>query len=1083
MSYNSIIRKYLGELQKLFETAVRSGQMTDELSYRPVLDALFKELAREILPKEHLDIIFEPKNQGHAGRPDWRIHDSASMGIYGYIEAKGLTTTQFDIAPYEKQIERYSSLGHRLIITDGIDFVFCMTGSDSGHRHCLVSLVDKTRLAKSRKWGTLATAPNFELMMRRFFSTPVPQQCDESELVEFIALRTRLLADDILKYASISIEDAMDEEEKQAITILSGIRKLVYNHNDTNLRTDKVFADFTAQVIMFCLLYAHRVLCDTDDSPSVIEQKIKDFISDDLKGNEVLLPFRNLMVHIRDNAKQSFISLWIEECIKFLSFVKMTDSQLKKPDYHQLFEHFLASYDAKSRFDYGAYYTPRILADFVVKLTEQIVRKDFGGACLYSDGNTFVDPCCGTGSFLERIVAHDQGNAAYHLCGIEIMPAPYMLANYRMASIGRGRKKHKYTVDIILANTLNDCVIGKADAEDCIEGNELRRANEWVSKPIQLIIGNPPCSDSTRENIAEEFSAINVLMDDFRPPASQRHGRQNIQKQINNPYMQFLRWSCERLLSSRDNNVLSFIVPLSFLEAESYRYARKFLKEHFSGAWVVAVDADARTGARSDSMFHTLQGRAIIVLTRKYREKEGFCRFRHLDLAHMGMADKQAFLSGDILEAMGKFTCHDVDETNYTLAPAKPFDEKLYAKFWPVSSEDGSVAIFNNHCSGIKLAPTALFTHVKASMLRRRTKDIAVGGVDAAKPWFDRQDKKPSDAKISALKQALENCGGRENIDAMLAANIAPYSFRPYLQSNVLLWRDVLHSYARLDGGGTRERPEILKAYSDRRTFGFAMAHAPKDLNPTLSQFVSFCWSYPDNDMCTRGNSHIYMNLFPNRKNADALEPNVNADLTGIVSSLLNVDETVAVSKIIFYVYAILCSQVYLDEFEGALFTVNQTDKRARVPFVKDRKLFLEIAKLGEALATLEKSDFAPRNQLGLDYEMILSQLPSNFRLENSVHPFDEDNELLMLTDGRTRILIPCPLSLQKLNISGYDVIKNSWLKFNSYDFTNCEFTRDDLKGLLDFLNILATHENLIEKIDEKVHIVLGRNADLIPLP
>ena len=67
----------------------------------------------------------------------------------------------------------------------------------------------------------------------------------------------------------------------------------------------------------------------------------------------------------------------------------------------------------------------------------------------------------------------------------------------------------------------------------------------------------------------------------------------------------------------------------------------------------------------------------------------------------MGMADKKAFLSGDIMEAMGKFTCHEVDETNYTLAPAKPFDEKLYAKFWPVSSEDGSVAIFKKHCSGI----------------------------------------------------------------------------------------------------------------------------------------------------------------------------------------------------------------------------------------------------------------------------------------------------------------------------------------------------------------------------------------------
>ncbi|NLT46657.1 MAG: hypothetical protein GXX80_14280, partial [Thermotogaceae bacterium] len=317
----------------------------------------------------------------------------------------------------------------------------------------------------------------------------------------------------------------------------------------------------------------------------------------------------------------------------------------------------------------------------------------------------------------------------------------------------------------------------------------------------------------------------------------------------------------------------------------------------------------------------------------------------------------------------------------------------------------------------------------------------------------------------------------------MLAANIVPYSFRPYLQSNVLLWRDVLHSYARLDGGGTRERPEILKAFSDKRTFGFAMAHAPKDQGETLSQFVSFCWLHPDNDMCRRGNSYIYTNLYPNKKKGNALETNVNADLLRIVSSMIKMNASSTVSKIIFYTYAILCSQVYLDDFEGALFTTNQTDKRARVPFVNDRRLFLEIAELGEKLASLEKPGFAPDNLLRFDYEFILSQLPANFHLKKNDHPFDEDNELLILTDGKTRIQIPCPLSLQKLNISGYDVIKNSWLKFNSFDFTNCEFNHDDLKGLLDFLNILATHEYLVAKIDEKVHKVLDNTMGLIPLP
>lgn len=68
-----------------------------------------------------------------------------------------------------------------------------------------------------------------------------------------------------------------------------------------------------------------------------------------------------------------------------------------------------------------------------------------------------------------------------------------------------------------------------------------------------------------------------------------RQGRQNIQKQINNPFMQFLRWGCEKLANSRCHSVLAFIVPLSFLEAESYKYARKYLVERFSHIWAVAI--------------------------------------------------------------------------------------------------------------------------------------------------------------------------------------------------------------------------------------------------------------------------------------------------------------------------------------------------------------------------------------------------------------------------------------------------------------------------------------------------------------
>ena len=131
MAYATIIRNYLTNLQREYNSAIRGGQHTDELSYRPVLDALFHDLVRELAPELSIDIVLEPRRQGRVGRPDWRFHDHVSLGIYGYVEAKGLSLLPFDTTPHRAQFDRYLTLGHKLVITDGIDFVFCMTQGGS----------------------------------------------------------------------------------------------------------------------------------------------------------------------------------------------------------------------------------------------------------------------------------------------------------------------------------------------------------------------------------------------------------------------------------------------------------------------------------------------------------------------------------------------------------------------------------------------------------------------------------------------------------------------------------------------------------------------------------------------------------------------------------------------------------------------------------------------------------------------------------------------------------------------------------------------------------------------------------------
>ncbi|OUS68713.1 hypothetical protein B1748_33200 [Paenibacillus sp. MY03] len=1080
MSYQAIIKRYLTSLQQDYRDAITGNQHTAELSFRPPLDSMFRELAAELNGNPNIVVVLEPKNQARMGRPDWRMHDRNTLGVYGYIEAKGLSQNAFDITPYEEQFNRYLSLGHKLIITDGIDFFYSFT---DGMRPQVVSIISKEAMDRP-DWSRLNPNPQFEHMMRSFFSEPSPQYYDEGTLVEQVALRTRNLSDEILRFSGIQLDEAMDDEERNSIILLDGLKQLVYNHNDQNMRDDGIFADFAAQVIMFTILFAHRVECTDADSAVEKERKIREYLSREIVEGQALRPFLTIIHYINDSGNDSsFILTWTDECIRFLSFVHMTEQQRQRPDYHKLFELFLSKFDARSRFDYGAFYTPIELSDFIVRLTDMIVRRTFDGHSIFSDGNIIIDPCCGTGSFLESIRRNDNQKGAYLLCGIEILPAPYMLANYRMATLNIENNKASIQNELLLANTLSNSLFGIPVNTETVEGYELNRAYEIASRPITLIIGNPPSSDSSKINAGNDFSVILNLMDDFRPPVQNRRSRQNTQKQINNPYLQFLRWACEKLDSSQNHSVLALIVPSSFLEVDSYKFARKFIIEHFSSVWVVSVDADARAGIRSDSLFNTQQGRAILFATRRYGEAVGMTKYMYFDLSRFAKKEKTELLEQSAEDVIEMFTEHAIDEANYGLSPSIPFNEELYSSYWPVSAEADEIAIFQQHCSGIKLAPTSIFTHLKAPMLKRRSKEIMQRGVTAAEEWMADQDKPPKAVETTYFADQLNEYGNTRAVDALLDANIVDYAFRPFLPTKAFLWQDLLHRFSRIGGGGTRRRPEISAAFNTKGTIGFALSHSPKDQKDMLKQFASFCWYYPDNDLCRRGNSYIYLNQYPvNGTRNTVIGNNIHAELCASLSKLLGVTTNVVATEVVFYTFAILCSQVYLDEFEGALFTVNRADLRPRIPIVNNAEVFGQLSALGRRVAELEKRDYIPENRMRFDVEAIQAEIPENFKLKLTDQIFDEENETVIISDGTIKIEIPCPLEVQRINIAGYDIIKNVWMKFNSYDYTHCAFSRDDIISLLHLINKLVEYVSLVGEIDIIMHDVIeGKYSLLIP--
>jgi len=133
----------------------------------------------------------------------------------------------------------------------------------------------------------------------------------------------------------------------------------------------------------------------------------------------------------------------------------------------------------------------------------------------------------------------------------------------------------------------------------------------------------------------------------------------------------------------------------------------------------------------------------------------------------------------------------------------------------------------------------------------------------------------------------------------------------------------------------------------------------------------------------------------------------------------------------------------------------------------------------------LEKRDYIPENLAGYDFEAIKAQVLPDYRLmwTKNIQPFDEENETITFSDGNRNIIVPCPLDAQRINISGYEVIKNCWMKLNSYYYTHCPFTPDDMEGFLILVNKLLEYVGIVGEIDVIMHeIIDGRHSLLLPL-
>lgn len=337
--YKNILEQYFAELKDFYDFNSTSGMATAELSFRPYLDNFFANLSAYINPT--IQRVFEPRTQGKYGRPDWAFSDSETMGIYGYVEAKGLSPKDhINPEEYKRQVTKYLHLGNPVLLTDGIEFVFYAVDGSVQTFELFTKPID---------WDN----PDFSIESLRyfqeFFSRVGFKSMPEQMIISELSKRAKLLCSDLLELLNLEEDEAESESELKTIKTLKRLWDNAAVNLDTSLSEDKTFAGFISQILAFGLLYAQRFINDKIFSPTQKYEMLHHFWTHKpyQKYSQHVEPFVHLFNALSDelDSKLSKIGGWYDNTRRFLSFVKLTKNNATKPNFHQLYEMFLSYYD------------------------------------------------------------------------------------------------------------------------------------------------------------------------------------------------------------------------------------------------------------------------------------------------------------------------------------------------------------------------------------------------------------------------------------------------------------------------------------------------------------------------------------------------------------------------------------------------------------------------------------------------------------------------------------------------------------------------------------------------------------------
>lgn len=701
----------------------------------------------------------------------------------------------------------------------------------------------------------------------------------------------------------------------------------------------------------------------------------------------------------------------------------------------------------------GIVFTPIEVVDFIVHSVDDVLKKHFGKTLASKDVH-ILDPFTGTGTFIVRTLTYlkeqmDAGEIT--LADItrkftqELHANEIVLLSYYIAAINIEATFDEINGDeegyvpfegIVLTDTFESTEIEDTLDDDYFGTNDTRLKRQQ-EVPITAIISNPPYSagqtsvNDSNQNI--DYPKLNSKIENTYA----KYSNANLKKSLYDSYIQAFRWASDRIESQ---GIIGFVSNGSFIDSQSTDGFRKVLAEEFNHLYIFNLRGDQRTqGETSRKEGGKIFGsgsRTPIAISILVKDGSTDHEIHYHDIGDYLSRDDKLKILRDKASVLNIDWQSITPDKNNDWINQRDENYELYNSMY--DKKDLSNSIYLDQLTGIYSGRdfwVSGFSKKSAMDNSKRLVENYSLELERLKNVLDQKDRIDKVNKnedfiswTTGLSQKFAK-GKALTLDVNKAIQ---YMHRPFTKKWILFDSTIL------------ERPS--RYYDIVGQTGMTLYIQGQGMNKPFSALITNL--VPSLQLIGNGKG------FPMYKGRDSFGSIDN------ISDYFKQKLALTSDKVVFYVYAILNSRAYLEQYSSDL-----NKAFPRIPLLKNKEKYVEI---GRKLADLHLNYENQPSWEGIEVEI----KESNYRVKKMKHPKKGVLDTIIYNESITIKNIPEKAYEYVVNgrpaiewiIDQYQVKtdKKSGIKDDPNEFS------DDPKYILNLLlSVITVSMRTLELIDE----------------